>query len=87
MSEPVDNPMRACCGAWTRAGHPCRGVPMPNGRCRMHGGPSTGPRTPEGLARMRAGKIVHGMSTAETVQSQRVTAELKRGGRRLAEVV
>jgi hypothetical protein len=24
---------------------------MPNGRCRMHGGPSTGPRTPQGLAR------------------------------------
>ena len=24
---------------------------MKNGRCRMHGGPSTGPRTPEGLER------------------------------------
>ena len=24
---------------------------MANGRCRMHGGPSTGPRTPEGLER------------------------------------
>ena len=27
---------------------------MPNNRCRMHGGKSTGPRTPEGLARIRA---------------------------------
>ncbi|MFC1944498.1 HGGxSTG domain-containing protein [Chloroflexota bacterium] len=24
---------------------------MKNGRCRMHGGKSTGPRTPEGLER------------------------------------
>jgi len=27
---------------------------MRNGRCRMHGGKSTGPRTAEGLARLRA---------------------------------
>lgn len=32
----------ATCGAKTRAGHPCRNGPMSNGRCRMHGGKSTG---------------------------------------------
>ena len=26
------------CGAKTRSGNPCKGRPMPNGRCRMHGG-------------------------------------------------
>jgi hypothetical protein len=26
---------------------------MPNGRCKVHGGKSTGPRTPEGLERSR----------------------------------
>jgi hypothetical protein len=26
------------CGAKTKKGEPCRGKPMPNGRCRMHGG-------------------------------------------------
>jgi hypothetical protein len=26
---------------------------MPNGRCKDHGGKSTGPRTPEGLERSR----------------------------------
>src|SRR5690625_4666466 len=31
------------CGAKTRAGHPCKNRPMANGRCRMHGGKSTGP--------------------------------------------
>ena len=33
-------PMR--CGAKTRSGKPCRSWQMPNGRCRMHGGQSTG---------------------------------------------
>ena len=36
------------CGAMTRSGASCRAAAMPNGRCRMHGGPSTGPRTDEG---------------------------------------
>ena len=40
------------CGAWSRkAGRPCIAKPMKNGRCRFHGGMSTGPRTPEGRAR------------------------------------
>lgn len=30
------------CGARTRSGSPCRSPAMANGRCRMHGGPSTG---------------------------------------------
>src|SRR3954452_17185048 len=33
-----DHPMQ--CGAKTRSGAPCRTRPMPNGRCRMHGGKS-----------------------------------------------
>jgi hypothetical protein len=49
------------CGAKARSGAPCRGPAMPNGRCRMHGGRSTGPRTPEGLARMIAANTTHGM--------------------------
>src|SRR5262245_46844753 len=44
----------ARCGARSkRTGKPCRGAAMPNGRCKLHGGKSTGPRTPEGLARSR----------------------------------
>jgi hypothetical protein len=30
------------CGARTRNGTPCKGMAMPNGRCRMHGGGSPG---------------------------------------------
>lgn len=33
---------------------------MKNGRCRMHGGRSTGARSKEGLRRIRRAKLVHG---------------------------
>ena len=43
------------CGARTRAGHPCRRKGLgKGGRCPNHGGMSTGPRTPEGRARISA---------------------------------
>lgn len=38
--------MAELCGAKTRSGGSCRGLAMLNGRCRMHGGGSTGPKTP-----------------------------------------
>jgi hypothetical protein len=41
------------CGAKRRDGVSCTSPVMKNGRCRMHGGKSTGPRTPEGLERAR----------------------------------
>jgi hypothetical protein len=43
------------CGAKTRAGTPCR-LPglWPSGRCRLHGGRSTGPRTATGKQRSAA---------------------------------
>jgi hypothetical protein len=47
------------CGATTRSGQPCRAPAMRNRRsgeytrCRMHGGASTGPKTPEGIERCR----------------------------------
>jgi hypothetical protein len=49
------------CGARTRAGCPCR-APAIHGklRCRMHGGRSTGPRTADGMARLRAARTTHG---------------------------
>lgn len=34
------------CGAKTRAGGKCKAPAMANGRCRIHGGASTGPKKP-----------------------------------------
>ncbi len=40
------------CGARTRAGTPCKMTSIYlNGRCKLHGGLSTGPTSPEGKAR------------------------------------
>jgi hypothetical protein len=39
------------CGARTRQGRPCVGTALANGRCRMHGGTSTGPKTEAGRRR------------------------------------
>src|SRR5688572_26000035 len=42
------------CGAKTRAGTPCKRIDLHgNGRCKFHGGASTGPKTDEGRARAR----------------------------------
>ena len=37
---------------------------MANGRCRLHGGKSTGPKTPEGAERARQAALRHGFYTA-----------------------
>lgn len=45
----------AQCGARTRAGRSCRAKGLPGtGRCKWHGGCSTGPKTAEGKARALA---------------------------------
>src|SRR5262245_42975620 len=54
------------CGARSkRTGKPCQGAAMPNGRCKLHGGKSTGPRTPEGLERSRRANWKHGYYSRE----------------------
>lgn len=35
--------MDKLCGARTRSGHPCKNIPFLNGKCKFHGGSSTGP--------------------------------------------
>jgi hypothetical protein len=44
---------------------------MPNGRCRVHGGLSTGPRTPEGLERSRKSNWKHGYYSAKAKRVRR----------------
>jgi hypothetical protein len=46
------NSIKKMCGAKTRQGTPCKNTRLyKNGRCKNHGGLSTGPRTEEGKAR------------------------------------
>ncbi len=53
------------CGAKTRKGAPCRSPAMPNGRCRMHGGKSTGPKTEAGRKRCGEARLIHGYYSKE----------------------
>jgi hypothetical protein len=71
------------CGAKTRSGAPCRSAAMPNGRCRMHGGPSTGPRTEAGKAKIRASRTKHGRYSQASIASRRETRSLLRTIREL----
>src|SRR5215469_3660052 len=59
------------CGAKTRSGRPCRTPAMTNGRCRMHGGTSTGPRTAEGLQRSKHARWKHGFYSAAAKAERR----------------
>ena len=46
---------KARCGAFARStGEPCKRKALANGRCKNHGGMSTGPKTQEGKARALA---------------------------------
>ncbi|WP_274379322.1 HGGxSTG domain-containing protein [Pseudoroseomonas vastitatis] len=65
------------CGAKTRAGTPCAAAGMANGRCKMHGGKSTGPRTAEGIERIRAARMKHGMFSGEMRELRALIRELK----------
>lgn len=60
--NPPGNPNTAPrCGANSKRTHqPCKQPAMANGRCRLHGGKSTGPRTREGLERSRKAHWKHG---------------------------
>ena len=91
---PASGPGRACrarsatrCGAKTRAGGTCQQPAMLNGRCRMHGGRSTGPRTAKGLERIRAARTTHGLRTAEMALLRKLMRDLREGQRRVMELV
>ena len=60
----------ARCGAKNRRGGPCKCPAMLNGRCRLHGGLSTGPKTVEGIERIRRAVTKHGRYS-HAVKNQR----------------
>ena len=60
---------------------------MRDGRCYRHGGPSTGPRTPEGLQRIVKARTVHGAYGAEMRELRRLMRLLDEERRRALEMV
>ncbi len=80
----------ARCGAKNRRGILCKCPAMPNGRCRLHGGLSTGPKTPEGIERIRQAATRHGRysqrAKAEQRQFRSLMMNLRDGLRIFAEL-
>ena len=69
----------ARCEAQTLKGTPCqRPGNKVNGRCKLHGGRSTGPRTAEGIARLAASKTTHGRTTKAERAKAKQMAEVGR---------
>jgi hypothetical protein len=60
-------------------------VLYPNGRCRVHGGPSTGPRTSEGRSRSLAALAKFNADRA-TARPEAVIRRLAAEGRSLGEI-
>ena len=61
------NPMQALCGAHCRTtGEPCKNYKMANGRCRMHGGKSSGR------------PVIHGNFSKETLGERSKVVKLNR---------
>ena len=83
-NPPGDFRVAPRCGARTRAGGCCRQPAMANGRCRLHGGKSTGPRTPAGLAASRAARLRHGGDAGALVA---LRAEAAHCGRRIDRLI
>ena len=77
------------CGAKakSRGGAPCQRAAMANGRCRLHGGLSTGPKTPEGIERIRRAKTKHGRRSKRAKAERASYRDLLRACRELLTVL
>jgi len=65
------------CGAKTKGtGEPCRRLPCKNGRCKLHGGRSTGPKTAEGRRRCKMAPWKHGRRSKEAIEERRQVSRL-----------
>jgi hypothetical protein len=67
VNPPGDLRNAKKCGAKTRRATACLAPAMPNGRCRMHGGLSTGPRTAAGIEAIRRSRTVHGFYSQQAL--------------------
>lgn len=77
IQTPLPMHLSERCGAKTRRGTPCQSPAMPNGRCRMHGGKSTG--APKG----NQNALKHGRYTAEAFANRREVMNLIKEAKKL----
>ena len=67
------------CLAKTRGGSPCQKAAIASkGRCQLHGGRSTGPKTVEGRQRVAMAHYKHGNRTKERLAENKARADANR---------
>lgn len=67
------------CGAKTRVSVMstyCKRIAMPNGRCHLHGGKSTGAKTKAGKLRQKMASWKHGHRSKEALQKSKFIKSL-----------
>ncbi len=62
---------KKCLAKTKRTGRPCQAPAMQNGRCRLHGGKSTGAKTDQGKAKLQEINLKHGYYTKESIQERK----------------
>jgi len=82
-NPPGDLRLARRCGAKARSGCACRQPAMANGRCRFHGGKSTGPKTVLGRERSRLSQYRHGLRGRDFVVMRREGMRIRRNLRAL----
>ncbi len=78
LGPPHDKIQRCC--AKTRPGHPCGQYAMANGRCRFHGGKSTGAKKPHRL-------LKHGYFTKSACVERELIRELLKSSKMAIEII
>jgi hypothetical protein len=65
--------MKPKCGAKAKTNNhqPCKKFAMANGRCRLHGGLSTGPKTEEGKQKSRQAATKHGFYSKASLEERK----------------
>ena len=82
-NPPGDFSKAPRCKAKTRRGTPCQCPAMANRRCRLHGGLSTGPKTAQGIERIRRAVTKHGRYTQAAKQERQGLRSLEMDARAL----
>lgn len=87
-NPPGDPSQAPRCGAKAKkAQMPCLAPAMKNGRCRLHGGKSTGPKTPQGLENSRNANWKTGDYSAEARAERREISKLLQESKKTIKVV
>ena len=82
--NPSGDPSKAPrCGARTRRKSKCMSPAMRNGRCRMHGGASTGPKTKSGKRNSARANLRHGRFQRSAIEARKRTANFFRQCKRV----